>query len=277
MLEQNSKKTATLVEQFNANFPMKYPNLSEQRLREIRAFASEKESSSQSKISYQDNVLFFLRSNAFRGDNIVEVGCYKGGLTVQYAYLCKELGKGLHVVDVDEQLLNHTRNLVEELGYADVVTFHLMDYDKFTKSNFFPNNTIATIIDADHSYLGCFRDCQTLKNVLQFMYGVIFHDFSLRYTTWDGVGVDRAIYEVFGQNVRLYPIGFQSVCSEKPTPEGAYLESNEGVVLVVPWQQNETFTNTNKTYLNMDRLKHNIKNSFVIGPLATKIWRKLKG
>lgn len=217
-------------------FPMKLHDLSEQRLREIRKFLDDNGSSSQTKVWYQDNVLFFLRSNAFRGDSIVEVGCYRGGLTAQYAWLCKELGKRLHVIDVDEKMLEHTKNLVEELGYADVASFHHMDYATFTKSAFFPRATIATIIDADHSYEGCLKDCLTLQSVLPTMYGVIFHDFSLRYTTWDGVGVDRAIYHVFGQNVRLYPIGFQSVSMESPSPEGAYLENSEGAIMVVPWQ-----------------------------------------
>jgi predicted O-methyltransferase YrrM len=251
-------------------FPMKHPNLSERRLQEIRKFTGEMDSGSQSNTAYQDSVLFFLRTNAFRGENIVEVGCYKGGLTAQYAYLCKELGKRLHVVDIDEQLLNHTRELVAELGYADVATFHLMDYEKFTQSEFFPHATIATIIDADHSYEGCLRDCLTLKKVIHSMYGVIFHDFSLRYHTWDGVGVDRAIYEVFGQDVRLYPIGFQSVCPGSLTPEvGAYFESNEGVVMVVPWQPMEEIF-VRRCFLT--RVKHIVKNS-PLGPLAIKVWR----
>lgn len=248
-MPSGGEKSAAVERQTNANkevfcsmrFPAKFPNLSEERLQEIRAFAAQRDSASQSKTSYQDHVLFFMRSNAFRGDNIVEVGCYKGGLTVQYAYLCKALGKHLHVVDIDEKLLKHTQQLVEELGFADIASFHLMDYEAFTKSEFFPCNTIATVIDADHSYQGCLKDCMTLQKVLHATYGVIFHDFSLRYTGWDGVGVDRAIYEVFGQDVRLYPIGFQSVASEPPTPEGAYLESNCGVIMVVPWQPDSIY------------------------------------
>lgn len=265
-------------------FPMKLPNLSEQRLQEIRRFIFEKDSCSQSKTSYQDNVLFFLRNNAFRGDNIVEVGCYKGGLTAQYAYLCKELGKRLYVVDVDKDLLEHTEKIVKELGYADVVSYHLMDYETFTATKFFPNKTIATIIDADHSYIGCLKDCRVLQKVLPAMYGVIFHDFTLRYLSWDGVGVDRAIYEVFGQNVRLYPIGFQSVCSETPTPEEAYLAANEGVVMVVPWQPDEVFGQKEKAeevVVSANRydlcgIKQIIKGHPVVGPIATKIWKTLK-
>lgn len=260
-------------------FPLRLPELSEERLRKIRGFAEDKDSASQTKTTYQDSVLFFLRSNAFRGDNVVEVGCYRGGLTVQYAYLCKELGKKLYVVDIDASLLAHTKELVEELGMGDIASFHLMDYNTFVKSRFFPNNTIATIIDADHSYVGCRKDCITLQNVLGSMYGVIFHDFTLRYTGWDGVGVDKAVFEVFGQEVRLYPIGFQSVASEKPTSGGAYLESNEGVIMVVPWQPDSVYRRNIALVPRggLDTCKRIVKRLPIIGPMARSIWRRFKG
>lgn len=260
-------------------FPMKYPDLSEERLRTVREFAVERDSASQTKTTYQDNVLFFLRSNAFRGDNVIEVGCYRGGLTVQYAYLCHELGKHLYVIDIDEENLKHTQGLVQELGFAECATFHLMDYEAFTRSASFPGNTIATVVDADHSYEGCRRDCLTLQKVMRSSYGVVFHDFTLRYTGWDGVGVDRAIYEVFGQDVRLYPIGFQSVASETPTPEGAYLESNEGAIMVVPWQPESVYKVSVSAQASnrAAKLRQAVKRVPLLGPVAGRVWRALKG
>ena len=270
MLEQNFAKTTDIGKPDRSasgfQFPMKYPNLSEEKLFELRNIITKRGSASQTKTAYQDAVLFFIRSNAFRGDNVVEVGCYKGGLTVQYAYLCQQLGKKLHVIDYDKELLEETKKLVYELGYGNVASFYNMDYESFVSSESFPQNTIATIIDADHSYAGCLKDCNTLKKVLPSMYGVIFHDFTLRYTTWDGVGVDKAIYEVFGQHVRLYPIGFQSVCSETPTPEGAYLESNEGVIMVVPWQPADVFAQKEPP----SKLRQWLVRTPILGPLLAK-------
>ena len=64
-----------------------------------------------------------------------------------------------------------------------------------------------------------------------------------------------------------------SVCSETPTSNGAYLKSNEGVIMVVPCQKNDM---PRPPKYNVQLVKEYIKNFPVIGKLARFVWKVVK-
>ena len=89
---------------------------------------------SQTSDKYQDDILALVRSSSEYGTGIVEIGCYRGGLTVQIAKLAAELGLKLDVVDVDEGYLQVARSTVAHFGLQDSVVFHLMDFPTFIQN-----------------------------------------------------------------------------------------------------------------------------------------------
>lgn len=206
-------------------------------LQRAREYGWNNQSGSQSTVPYQDDVIYAIFSNIHAGDTIIEVGCYYGGLSLQYAALAKWFSKKLIVVDFDAAMLDHAKKLVDEL-YPDLdVTYFKGTLADFIASGQFPDNVAALVLDADHSYENCRKDCLALKAVHDKCHMFIFHDFSMRRAGHPDQpdGVDRAIYEVFGKDVRLIPIGTKMTEPGKPNEDGVYIESSEGVILMTGW------------------------------------------
>lgn len=84
----------------------------ETELKHIRAVAQEHGQFSWTSAEYQADVLGFIIENRNKGGGLVEVGCYKGGLSSQLAFLCKEFGWPFYTMDVEPSFLELTRSLL---------------------------------------------------------------------------------------------------------------------------------------------------------------------
>jgi hypothetical protein len=158
---------------------------------------------------FQDNLIDFIIENRDKGKNIIEVGCYKGGLTAQLAWVAKELGVKVDVIDIDNHYLNVTAETVNLFGLNEYVRFHACDLTTFVRNSPTYEKPIVAFIDGDHRYQGVVEDIRAIQSFPIRPYSAVFHDFSLRYS--DGilndVRVDRAILDEFGDLVHLRPIG----------------------------------------------------------------------
>jgi hypothetical protein len=196
---------------------------------------------SYSSIKYQDDVLRFIVENADKGGDIIEVGCYKGGMTAQLAVMANKLRRRLCVVDTSMVWLDHTQALLERLGVLGPTTFFYCGH----LSILVATPTLVIVLDADHRYNAVGADIVAIKKIQP--YAVVFHDFSLRHVS-EQYGVDRAIYDSFGQDVKLVKIGdttdklnsfskppYCPTGDESHPEDGWYWEENgqEGVILIM--------------------------------------------
>jgi SAM-dependent methyltransferase len=177
-------------------------------------------------------VSFFSDNSTVPGD-VIEVGCYKGGLTAELTYLSQEQGRKVHAIDICQESIYITKNLLVELGLENSVTFYLEDFFEFTFEPDFPDKVFLVVIDADHQYEAIKNDCLVLRSISDQVRGAVFHDFSLRYINniYDS-RVDEGIFAVFGTDVPLEMIGFLDSKNSPPHPEeGWYFEGYEGALL----------------------------------------------
>lgn len=157
---------------------------------------------------FQDDLMSYAEDFADQGDCIIEVGCFRGGLTAQFALIGKRLGLHVHVIDIDSGHLEITRQSVAATSGAENVSFHLCDLDTFVKGPGADVRPSLALIDGDHSYRGVVTDIRSLLAMRTRPYGVAFHDYSLRWAD-DSVeiGVNRAIHDMLGSDFPHVPIG----------------------------------------------------------------------
>jgi hypothetical protein len=195
---------------------------------------------SHTSLTFQDDILAFVKQHADRGTWVVEVGCYRGGLTAQLAYLCRELGKSLHVVDINEDYLGIARQSVRTVTDDSHVEYYCGEFQGFVSKRLVSGPAILTVIDADHRYDAVRRDIAALYLLNPPPYAVAFHDFSLRYTTSElqEVRVDQAIVDFFGAAVQYRELGeiagVGPTLATSPGEDGHYHQqgSPEGVLLL---------------------------------------------
>ena len=158
---------------------------------------------------FQDDLLHYADVFAPQGDALIEVGCFRGGLTAQFALVGKRLGQHLHVVDIDPGYLNVARESVEAVADAEHVTFHLCDFTTFTQGVGRDVRSSLTLIDGDHYYNGVVADIRALLAMPTRPFGVAFHDYSLRYASPElsEIRVDRALHDTLGADFPHVPIG----------------------------------------------------------------------
>jgi hypothetical protein len=208
---------------------------------QLRRILTAENCASYSSIKYQDDVLRFIVENADKGGDIIEVGCYKGGMTAQLAVMANKFHRRFYVVDTSMAWRDHTEKLLERLGVlGPTIFFHIGRLISLVTSP-----TFLIILDADHRYDAVMADIAAIKKIQP--YAVAFHDFSLRHVS-DVYGVDRAIYDSFGPEVELVKIGDTTdklnspkvpyrPSEQEPHPDnGWYWEENgvEGVILTMP-------------------------------------------
>jgi len=121
----------------------------------IRQRLDELGNHSHTSLNFQDDIWNFVRKHASYGNAVVEVGCYRGGLTAQLAYLCAQLGKLLYVIDVSDEYLTITKNTVRAYVMTRMSRYYCGDFSRFVKEGFATSQVILTFIDGDHRYEGC--------------------------------------------------------------------------------------------------------------------------
>ncbi|MDP3898900.1 MAG: class I SAM-dependent methyltransferase [Mesorhizobium sp.] len=175
----------------------------------IRAILRRIGHSSQTSDKFQDDVLRFIAENHASGGSIIEIGCYHGGFTAQLACLARTFGLQFDVIDIDRANLKMAAHAVAMNGLASHARFHKMDFAKFVRRSRNPARPVLVFVDGDHRYQGVVADIKAIRSMAQRPFACAFHDFSLRYA--DGpltiVRVDRAIFDMFGADVALTPVG----------------------------------------------------------------------
>lgn len=203
--------------------------MSDSELQKIRARLAADGNFSHTSLKFQDDLLFYATKFAAHGNCIIEVGCWKGGLSAQFAYLARKLGQRFVAIDSYATYLEHARRTVEVTGAGEAV-FHLGDFQSFVATIDPALRPTLVLIDADHQYDAVTADIRTLYAMPSRPYCAAFHDFSLRYSTPEqsGVRVDRALVDAFGadfQHIKIGEVaGAGSTLITTPQPDGHYHE-----------------------------------------------------
>jgi len=165
---------------------------------------------SHTTIKYQDDILNLLQSEADSVScDVIEIGCYLGGLTTQLSYACAALGKRLHVVDINIQYLNNTLHHMDRLGVGKNVLCFTGDLETFLSTVRFDHPPLLIVIDGDHAYDGVIKDINAILKYQPQTKHLVFHDFSLRYVQPElaNIRVDKAIQDTLGSLRPILPFG----------------------------------------------------------------------
>jgi hypothetical protein len=213
-------------------------------LSKMRAQLLEVGSQSETSIKYQDALARFVFENGEKGGAIIEVGCYKGGLTAQLAFMAKVRGSHLYTIDIAPEWISHTQDLLGKFNLNTHTRYYCGTFDNFAANTLFQERPLLLIIDGDHRYEFVLEDIKSIYKLKKIPYGVAFHDFSLRYVHTYNIFVDKAIIDSFGPDIELIRIGEQvdeTECMPKknnPDPKdgGFYWEEHgsKGVIMFPP-------------------------------------------
>lgn len=211
-----------------------------QTLDDLRLSVQDSGNWSHTSIKYQNDVFSILHETV-DGDCIIEVGCYKGGLTAQLKFLLKQSNKTLIVIDIDENMIRTTKALLRRHNLEDNVEFFTGTLQQFIDLKDVRKPSLL-IIDGDHRYAGVIADIKAVESMLHKPSTIIFHDYSLRYVEGSGltdVLVSKAIHDSWGNDIPVTFIGEKPKTGgtlnlkENPGPHGHYfeLEGSEGVAI----------------------------------------------
>jgi hypothetical protein len=158
---------------------------------------------------FQDDLIHHANAFAAHGNCLIEVGCYRGGLTAQFAAVAAALGQEVHVIDIDEHYLEVARGSVQTTVGTENVTFHLCDLTTFAAKATKEIRPSLVLIDGDNRYAGVIADIRALFAMPARPFAAAFHDFSLRHATPDlaDVRVDLALKDTLGKRFPHTPIG----------------------------------------------------------------------
>jgi len=213
-----------------------------EQLHSVRRIGAEMGQFSWTSDKYQTDLLDFVLGNRARGAGIIEVGTYKGGLTVQLAVICARLDWPLWSLDISQEFLDLAGGLLRRAGLVDRVRFYLGTLADFAASVRLPGQPLLAILDGDHAYDAVVRDIRSLYGLNQPPYAAAFHNYSLRHPT-TGENVERAIKDCFGDWPVRYmgaeidgasPASFPT--REQPFSDGHWWEvpGSEGAIVVLP-------------------------------------------
>jgi len=190
--------------------------------------------------NYQDDIIRFIMANASPNSNIIEVGCYRGGLTAILAFLCKKLNIQLHSMDISDGSVKETRDLLDKLDISQNATIHNKTFQQFTREVKVVGETFLVIIDGDHSYKATNRDIKSVFELENQPKAIVFHDYGLRSSQTDE-RVSDSISDCLPQVLHI-PIGTSHEedsslpTQENPSETGHYWlpGSSEGCLVVLP-------------------------------------------
>ena len=241
----------------------------DKQFEEIRAVSSEMGCFSWTTREYQDDILNFIIENRDRGCGIIEVGCYKGGLSALLAFVCKEFGWPFYTIDVDPTAIDSTTKLLKRLKLDQIATIHLGNLSSFVSATTLSERPTLIILDGDHRYEAVVRDIQDTFKLNQLSHAAVFHDFTLRHPT-SGEKVDQAVRDCFGSDCPVRPIGAKMLgdgkypTKEKPSEDGHWWEvpgSEGAIVELMPSQLTRVASIENP--IPRTSLAHRIKNYFM--------------
>ncbi|ACF02404.1 hypothetical protein Rpal_3906 [Rhodopseudomonas palustris TIE-1] len=159
---------------------------------------------------YQDDILRFIRSNSQSGNCVIEVGCYKGGLTALLAATCRNLNLRLYSMDISADAVSTTKTLLKNLNLTKHAAVEQSTFPEFvSKTSFFrrfSGRAVLCILDGDHSYNAVLADIKAAEALRSQPYALAFHDYSLRHPTTDE-RVSDAIDDHFGASKTRTLIG----------------------------------------------------------------------
>ena len=148
-------------------------------LNKMRALLLKVGSKSSTSTTYQDAIARFVFENGQKGGAIIEVGCYKGGLTAQLAFMAKVTGSHLYTIDIAPEWISHTQDLLGKFNLNTHTTYYCGTFDSFADNTLFHERPLILIIDGDHRYEFVLEDIKSIYKLKKIPYGVAFHDFSL--------------------------------------------------------------------------------------------------
>jgi hypothetical protein len=194
---------------------------------------------SHTSTKFQDDLINCARAFAGQGNCLIEVGCFRGGLTAQFAAIAQVLGQEVHVIDIDAGYLEVAQQSVQTTVGATNVAFHLSDFAAFAARADERIRASLVLIDGDHRYAGVVADIHALFAMPVRPFAAAFHDFSLRYATptLADVRVDRALSDSLGEGFPHTPIGEVArpggFLTVTPGEDGHYheLDCPEGVLV----------------------------------------------
>lgn len=214
--------------------------LNPEQLDAARQTLAQAGNASHTSIKFQNDILGLIADNQDKGDVIIEIGCYRGGLTAQIAMLAKQLGKQVHVVDISPEYLEIAKSAVRSVVDDSHVHYHCQDFSIFVREAGRSLKPLLVFVDGDHRYEGVARDVRSLHAMDNLPYAAAFHDFSLRYTVPElaDVRVDKAILDTLGHDVPYTPIGeiagTGTTLTTKAGADGHYHETGfpEGIAIL---------------------------------------------
>lgn len=189
---------------------------------------------------YQDEILNFLIKNRDRGSGVIEVGCYKGGLSALLAFLCHEFNWPFYTIDIDESAVVSTHNLLSKLSLLGGVNIHHGTLASFSPTVKLKERPSLIILDGDHRYESVVKDIADVYLLNKLPYSAVFHDFSLRHPT-SGEKVDQAVKDCLGE-WSIQHIGAQMEGDGKyptetdPSDDGHWwkVPGSEGAIVELP-------------------------------------------
>lgn len=187
-------------------------------------------------LKYQDDILTYLKwMDGCSG--IIEVGCYKGGLTCLLATFCKLKSWPLWALDVDLQALKITETHLQKNELSGSAILHHGDLNSFSQKVFLKEKPALVILDGDHQYNAVLHDIQSVFKLNKLPKAIAFHDYSLRHPTTDE-RVDDAVKFLLG-NRPIQEIGEKMdglsnyPTKSKPSQDGHYwfVPGSEGAIV----------------------------------------------
>lgn len=210
-----------------------------EELSKIREYCQKSGTFSWTSPQYQSDLLNFVYDHRESGRAVIEVGCYKGGLSALLALLCGRNGLRLFTMDIDPTAVASTNRVLEQCGVHSCATVFHGGLAAFAVSGLLDQTPVLCILDGDHAYDAVKRDLEAVYLLPHRPYAVAFHDYSLRHPT-TGEQVDEAVRDFWNGKVAPRLIGLRMSGQGHPTrqapqPDGHYWEvpGSEGALVVL--------------------------------------------
>lgn len=208
-------------------------------LNTLRALLVDRGSHSHTSNRFQEDVLSILDETLRSGEAVLELGCYRGGLSAIMANHITGKIAELWVVDFDPNMTSHASGLLKQFGLDMNVRFRACTLQQLVREGGYPENVSLAVIDADHRYQSVLEDIRTLKRLEHRPRRIIFHDYGLRYpegSVFTDVNVQRAVQEEFNNSdIRLIGSapgqGGLGTADNPGKSDGCFFVDREGAVV----------------------------------------------